>query len=100
MSFILVNRLWEEEETQDGSSRRQPKLKIEDDPPRGISDDDAANERTECWTDQGARQEPTHGCGTLSWTVHVANDCSSDDQECCAFEGGEHAEDEEGGEVW
>lgn len=49
-----MNRLWEEEETQNRPGCGQPKLEVEDDAPGGVSDDDTSYEWAERRPDQGA----------------------------------------------
>lgn len=94
MRFGLVNGLGEEEEGEDGAESSKSGLEVEYHAPGGVGYDDATDKGTKCRADQCAGQEPTHGCGTFSGAVDIAENGGTDDEEGSSFESGKDTEDE------
>ena len=89
----------QEEVRADEGNAGQRGLQIENHPPRLKRDDDASYERPKRWSDECAREEPSHSGSAFGGAVYVPNTRSADGEEGSTFEGGEDAEDEVGREV-
>lgn len=93
------DRLGQDEQDERGGHAAQGRLQPEDDPPRPVGDDDAADERPERGADQRAAEEPAQGGRAGGGRVDVAEAARAHDQEARPLVGREHAEDEVAGEV-
>lgn len=88
----------QEERTNDADTCKSC-LQPKDGAPAGISDNDTAEKWSETWSNEGTGIEPGKRRSSLGRMEEVANDRRSDDQESCGGDGGDHPEDEEGGDV-
>ncbi|KXT17322.1 hypothetical protein AC579_545 [Pseudocercospora musae] len=85
---------WEEDNDEDAAEACEGGLEPEDVAPGYEGDDYAANEGTEGWADKSPGHEPRVCCSSLNGSVDVADGGAADDEECCALEGCQTAEDE------
>jgi len=88
---FLVNCFGEEEDDEDGGEGCEGGLEPENVAPGHKGDDDAADEGTKRGSDEGSTHEPGVGRSSLHGSVDVSNGGASDDEECRALKGREHA---------
>ena len=94
-----VDRLRHEEDHPERAETCQCGLKPEDVSPACVRDDDTADERSQCRPNKRPREKPAIRSASFYRAVDVADDSTSDNEKACSLERGQHAEDEEAGEI-
>ncbi|TPX10768.1 uncharacterized protein E0L32_008337 [Thyridium curvatum] len=99
VGLAVEDGLGQQEEDGRGGRAREARLQPEDDAPRGVGDDDAADDGAEGRPREPAREVPAEGGAALRGAVDVADDRGAHEDQRRALVGRAHPEDEKGREV-